>query len=209
MPRPPPFRPYESHQKSSKRRFTVPAPLPLPPNHLPPQPSLPQSAHSLPSPFNSPALPFSPHFNPFLDQLSPFTPHYSPSIFRFPPTASPYLAAAAAVHDWFSPQSPKFPPPGSPLDHPALSAAANAAAQNPVTASLQADNELRRQFLSRLHSTVLKLERKDQCSEVEKPVTNQLSGYQVINFLVATSTLNLMSVCPNCRLFNSNNNPFK
>jgi len=49
-----------------------------------------------------------------------------------------------------------------------------------MSQSLQAaDQELRRQFLNRLHSTVLKLERKDQAVLEDKPAHgNQLAGYQ-------------------------------
>eukprot|EP00088_Acartia_fossae_P055344 TRINITY_DN6420_c0_g1_i6.p1 TRINITY_DN6420_c0_g1~~TRINITY_DN6420_c0_g1_i6.p1 ORF type:complete len:735 (-),score=175.08 TRINITY_DN6420_c0_g1_i6:167-2371(-) len=208
---PPSFRPYNSTggaaEKSAKRRFTVPAPLPLPPlNGLPAAAAhpglaglpgsaglLPGSAPPLPSPlFSSPAAPFSPFSHhpaaaaAFLEQLSPFTPHqfhHSPSIFRFPPTAAanPFLAAAAA-HEWFSPQSPKFPPPSAAVPPSPLDISA-------VAGSLQAaDNEARRQFLSRLHSTVLKLERRESgehgggaehaADQKTAAGGNQLSGYQ-------------------------------
>ena len=69
----PPFRPYEKNGGGGgKRRFTVPAPLPLP--------ALPPSLASLPSPFSSPHFQFSPHpHSAFLEQLSPF---HQPSPFN-------------------------------------------------------------------------------------------------------------------------------
>lgn len=151
----PAFRPYE---KGVKRRFSVPAPLPLP--SLPLNHSLP-SAHSLPSPYSSPHFPFSPHI-PFMDQISPFTPHFN-SVFRFPPPGS------FIPPDWLN-SSPKFPP-ASPLDLPPMGSSSF-----PPT---QAESEARRLFLSRLHSTVLKLERREDDEEETAGRKQALAGYQV------------------------------
>ena len=158
---------------SSRRKAAVPAPLLLPPTP-------PVFPHSLPpgfpAPF-SPQLPFSPHFTPILDPASPFLPAASPftpqfqnSVFRFPPTVSaptsvPSLFPELPVHSTISPpsglnRSPLFPPTSQPQPSPA-------------------EAESRRRFLSRLHSTVLKIEKKDGFNEVPSNSPAQLlSGFQ-------------------------------
>ena len=195
----PAFRPYEetttskSSKAATKRRFTVPAPLPLATASaagnsslssplLNPHFSLSTSLHSatsLQSPFSPllhhPALPFSPHFNFLTDPLSPFTPYLqqTPPVFRFPP------AATAAGSEWCPPAnlSPKFP-----------AAPSSNLFTFPPTTFGGPENEARRQFLSRLHSTVLKLERRggggggeeeDSAATATASNRNQLAGYQV------------------------------
>ena len=158
---------------SHRRRSHVPAPLLLPQTSTFTPPGF-------PSPF-SPQLPFSPHHipildpaSPFLPAPSPFTPQFQNSVFRFPPTApgAPVPPVSAAVFPDFpvsspgltrSPHhSPLFPPTSQPQPSPA-------------------ETESRRRFLNRLHSTVLKIERKEpggfNDGQNNSPA-QLLSGYQ-------------------------------
>jgi len=154
------FNPYAKEQK--RRSGGVPAPLLLPPTSIPSNFSSP-----FPSPF-SPLLNFSPHQIPILDPASPFLPQASPSpfhpsVFRFPPSLPPQMFFPSSHHT--DPSSPFPPSPSSPL-FPSLTPSAQPSAQ---------DSEARRRFLSRLHSTVLKLERKGE----EAPASSSLlAGYQ-------------------------------
>ena len=162
------FNPYE--KKEEKRRSGgVPAPLLLqPPTSLPSQFSSP-----FPSPF-SPHLPFSPHQIPILDPASPFLPQASPSpfhpsVFRFPPSLPPFPFFPGSPHPQ---QEPSFPPsPSSPQLFPQVP---QSPSSNPASAQ---DSESRRRFLNRLHSTVLKLERRgDEGGAAQQP--GLLAGYQ-------------------------------
>ena len=153
---------------SSRRKSHVPAPLLLP------QPSsLPVTSLGFPSPF-SPQLPFSPHHipildpaSPFLPAASPFTPQFQNSVFRFPPTAPapvtssfPDFSSSPTLVSRSPHASPLFPPTSQPQPS-------------------AVESESRRRFLNRLHSTVLKIEKKD--FNDPGPNTNPaqlLSGYQ-------------------------------
>jgi len=153
----------KSSSPSEKRRSGgIPAPLLLPPV------SLPTPFSSSFSPFASPFSPhfaFSPHHIPIMDPSSPFLPQNSPSpfhssVFRFPPSVpSPLYFPSPQFPPEPSHTSPQFFP--TPL-HP------GGAAQ---------DSESRRRFLSRLHSTVLKLERKGEETAVSSNA-GLLAGYQ-------------------------------
>ena len=153
------FNPYE---KSEKRRSGgIPAPLLLPPTSLPSAFSSP-----FPSPF-SPHLPFSPHHIPIMDPASPFLPQASPSpfhpsVFRFPPSLPPQM--------FFPPPSPSSPSSPQFFTSPLPTTTTSTQAQ---------DTEARRRFLNRLHSTVLKLEKRGD-DENTAPLcsSNLLAGYQ-------------------------------
>ena len=170
-PLPPPS---QSTPTSSRRKAPVPAPLLLPQT----APAFPPSLPGFPGAPFSPQLPFSPHFTPILDPASPFLPAASPftpqfqnSVFRFPPSVSaasvpPPMFPDLPVHSTASPtgltRSPLFPPTSQPLASPA-------------------ETESRRRFLSRLHSTVLKIEKKEPGGFNEAPSNNPaqlLSGFQ-------------------------------
>ena len=150
-----------------RKKPQIPAPLLLPqPGGFQP---------GFPSPF-SPQLSFSPHHipildpsSPFLPAASPFTPQLQSSVFRFPPAAPSsqpglmfpeYSAPSPASRSPLTPHSPFFP--------------ANTV-QSPGV-----ESETRKRFLSRLHSTVLKIEKKDPAFN-DGPSTNPaqlMAGYQ-------------------------------
>ena len=171
------------HRKKSQ----IPAPLLL---HQPVQPVQPVQPspfpHGFPSPF-SPGLPFSPHHIPILDPASPFLPAASPftphglqsSVFRFPPTVGgghpaglmfPEFPASSPVNTVRSPHTPQ-----SPFFPNTSSTSSSTLIQSPAV-----ETETRKRFLSRLHSTVLKIEKKDPAVS-EGPSTNPaqlMAGYQ-------------------------------
>jgi len=158
--RKPAFQPFQNNEK---KRTGVPAPLLLPPTSAFPA--------SFPSPF-SPHFPFSPHHipimdpsSPFLPQNSPFTPQFQNSVFRFPPAPPPQM-----FFPQMNTQEPSFPQsPREPHHSPMF--------PSPLMPS---ESESRRRFLNRLHSTVLKIEKKDPAYN-EGPVNPSatlLAGYQ-------------------------------
>jgi len=154
-------------QKDEKKRIGVPAPLLLPPNS--------GVQTSFPSPFSPqlPPFPFSPHHipimdpsSPFLPQNSPFTPQFQNSVFRFPPAPPPQM-----FFPQISQQEPSFPQsPREPHHSPLY--------PSPLHGT---ESESRRRFLNRLHSTVLKIEKKDPAyneGPVNPSAATLLAGYQ-------------------------------
>ena len=159
-----------------RRKSQIPAPLLL---HQPVQPVQPTPfQHGFPSPF-SPQLPFSPHHIPILDPSSPFLPSASPftpgiqsSVFRFPTVGGglmfPEFPASSPVNrSPHTPQSPFFPTTSSTSTTPLI--------QSPAV-----ETETRKRFLSRLHSTVLKIEKKDPAVSEGAPTNpaQLMAGYQ-------------------------------
>ena len=162
-----------------RRKSQIPAPLLL---HQPVQPVQPVQPtpfqHGFPSPF-SPQLPFSPHHIPILDPSSPFLPSASPftpglqsSVFRFPTVGGglmfPEFPASSPVNrSPHTPQSPFFPTTSSTSTTPLI--------QSPAV-----ETETRKRFLSRLHSTVLKIEKKDPAVSEGAPTNpaQLMAGYQ-------------------------------
>ena len=156
-----------------RKRSHVPAPLLLPQTS-------PFTPPGFPSPF-SPQIPFSPHHipildpaSPFLPAASPFTPQFQNSVFRFPPTGPPTLPPTS------NPVFPEFP-----VSSPNITRSPHAHSPLfPPTSQLPpspAETESRRRFLNRLHSTVLKIERREPGGYNDGPCTNPaqlLSGYQ-------------------------------
>ena len=160
---------------SHRRKSHVPAPLLLPQSSTFTPPGF-------PSPF-SPQIPFSPHHipildpaSPFLPAASPFTPQFQNSVFRFPPTAGPAPPAPVSVSN---PVFPDFPVHTS---SPTLTRSPHHSPLFPPTSQPQlsaAETESRKRFLNRLHSTVLKIERKEGLNEPPSNSPAQLlSGYQ-------------------------------
>ena len=175
-PLPPPSHAFHT-PTSSRKKSHVPAPLLLP--AASPLASPFPGVAAFPSPFSPglPQLPFSPHHipvldpaSPFLPAASPFTPQFQNSVFRFPPTAAP--APPAPVFPEFPGHAPA-PPPHSHAHSPLFAPSS----QPPPS---PAETESRRRFLNRLHSTVLKIEKKEPGYEGQAASNpaQLLSGFQ-------------------------------